>query len=254
MVRLILWAMFFPTLGMVTSDLLIMRGDPEGLRAMLWLRAGFAVGLGYTIWAFSRIRTRSQFQHQVSFTAVTSAFCILAQQMLRPADSVVLARFELLIVVGFYAALPNVLKWQTVAALILSIGSTLLYALRPSMIPMVDVLTIAEAFLIANAIGWYVSRRRSRLEASEEEALHREQSSRLELEQTVRELRVLRGIIPICSHCRKIRSEVGDWQQLESYVREHTDAEFSHGLCPECIDEHYPALAEEMRKAPIPPM
>jgi ABC-type nickel/cobalt efflux system permease component RcnA len=157
-------------------------------------------------------------------------------------------------VVGFYAALPNALRRQTLAAMLLSVGATLMYALRQSSIPLVDVLTIAESFAIANAIGWYVSRRRDRLEASEEEALLREQSSRLELEQTLRELRVLRGIIPICSHCRKIRSEVGDWQRLETYMHEHTDAEISHGLCPACLDEHYPAVAEEMRRGPIPPM
>ncbi len=254
MVRIILWAMWFPIVGMVTTDLLILRGDPEGLQRMLWLRGGFALGLGHALYRFARIRTRGEYCSQVSFTAIVSAVCILIQQWLRPADSVVLARFELLVVVGFYAALPNVLRWQVVAASILSIGASAIYALRPSNIPIVDVLTIIEAFGLANVIGWYVSRRRGRLEESEEVAMKREQAARHQLEHTMSELRVLRGVLPICSHCRKIRSEVGDWQQLESYVRAHTDADFSHGLCPDCLDEHYPAVAEEMKRNPIPPM
>jgi hypothetical protein len=254
MVRIVLWAMWFPIVGMVTTDLLILRGDPDGLRRMLLLRGAFGLGLTHALFAFSRVRTRLEYCSQVSFTAIVSAVCLLIQQWLRPADSVVLARFELLVVVGFYAALPNVLRWQVVAAAILSVGASLTYALRPSNIPMVDILTIIEAFALANAIGWYVSRRRGRLERSEEEAMEREQAARHQLEQTMSELRVLRGVIPICSHCRKIRSEVGDWQQLESYVRDHTDTDFSHGLCPDCLDEHYPTVAEEMRRSPIPPM
>ena len=56
----------------------------------------------------------------------------------------------------------------------------------------------------------------------------------------VGELKTLRGIIPICSHCRKLRSEVGDWQLIERYFQDHSDALFSHGICPDCLKEHYP--------------
>ena len=48
------------------------------------------------------------------------------------------------------------------------------------------------------------------------------------------EVRVLRGILPICAQCKRIHTEEGSWQQIESYVRDHSHAEFSHGLCPDC--------------------
>jgi PAS domain S-box-containing protein len=48
------------------------------------------------------------------------------------------------------------------------------------------------------------------------------------------EIKVLRGILPICASCKRIRGDNGTWEAVESYVREHTDAEFSHGLCPDC--------------------
>ncbi|HDQ44531.1 MAG TPA: hypothetical protein ENN17_03400 [bacterium] len=56
------------------------------------------------------------------------------------------------------------------------------------------------------------------------------------------EVRTLRGLIPICMHCKKIRNEDGFWVQVERYVSAHSDAEFSHGICEQCIQEHYPDL------------
>ena len=64
------------------------------------------------------------------------------------------------------------------------------------------------------------------------------------------EVRTLRGIITICSACKKIRTGTQSWEKIEAYVHAHTEAEFSHGLCPDCIRKHYPAdadwLIEEM--------
>jgi hypothetical protein len=69
-------------------------------------------------------------------------------------------------------------------------------------------------------------------------------SSRLEkdLTQAMNEIKTLRGIIPICSNCKKIRDDGGYWQQVESYVREHSDAEFTHSICPDCVETLYPEL------------
>lgn len=54
------------------------------------------------------------------------------------------------------------------------------------------------------------------------------------------EIRTLRGILPICMHCKQIRDADGNWIRLEKYVQEHSHAEFTHGLCPVCIAKHYP--------------
>jgi signal transduction histidine kinase len=54
------------------------------------------------------------------------------------------------------------------------------------------------------------------------------------------DIKTLRGILPICSFCKKIRDDKGYWNQLEKYVSEHSAAEFSHGICPKCMAEHYP--------------
>ncbi len=54
------------------------------------------------------------------------------------------------------------------------------------------------------------------------------------------QVKVLRGLLPICSHCKRIRDGSGGWQQLEVYIDRHSEAEFTHGLCPDCMHEYYP--------------
>jgi hypothetical protein len=55
---------------------------------------------------------------------------------------------------------------------------------------------------------------------------------------------ILTGLLPICSHCKRIRDDKGYWSQVDSYVSKHSEAEFSHSLCPSCLREHYPEYAE----------
>jgi len=62
----------------------------------------------------------------------------------------------------------------------------------------------------------------------------------VELAKALNEVKTLRGLLPICSNCKKIRKEDGSWSQLEAYLRENSQAEFSHGVCPDCAAELYP--------------
>lgn len=64
----------------------------------------------------------------------------------------------------------------------------------------------------------------------------------LELEDALVKLKILKGLVPICSFCKNIRNDSGFWEQMESYIEKHSDAEFSHGLCPDCAAKHYPEL------------
>ncbi|HZC81440.1 MAG TPA: hypothetical protein VE222_06925 [Nitrospiraceae bacterium] len=61
-----------------------------------------------------------------------------------------------------------------------------------------------------------------------------------ELQDALGKIKTLRGLLPICSSCKKIRDDQGYWNQIELYIHEHTDAQFSHGLCPECFKKLYP--------------
>lgn len=61
-----------------------------------------------------------------------------------------------------------------------------------------------------------------------------------ELSQALEQIKTLQGILPICSFCKKIRNDQGYWDQVESYIARHSDAHFSHSICPECMKRHYP--------------
>ena len=63
-----------------------------------------------------------------------------------------------------------------------------------------------------------------------------------DLQRALREVKVLKGLVPICASCKKIRNDQGFWQQLEEYIQQHSEAEFSHGLCTPCIKKHYPGV------------
>lgn len=66
-----------------------------------------------------------------------------------------------------------------------------------------------------------------------------------DLQRALKEVKVLRGLIPICASCKKIRNDGGFWQQLEEYLSEHSEAEFSHGLCQPCIKKLYPGVYQD---------
>jgi len=63
-----------------------------------------------------------------------------------------------------------------------------------------------------------------------------------ELQKALDEIATLRGILPICSYCKKVRNDEGYWQQVDTYISAHTGALVSHGICPGCLKEHYPDL------------
>ncbi|MCB0354762.1 MAG: hypothetical protein KDD64_14600 [Bdellovibrionales bacterium] len=63
-----------------------------------------------------------------------------------------------------------------------------------------------------------------------------------------REVRLLSGLLPICSYCKKIRDKEQHWQSLERYISDHSEASFSHGICPECLRQHFPEFAEQHLK------
>ncbi len=65
-----------------------------------------------------------------------------------------------------------------------------------------------------------------------------------QLQKALHEVKTLNGLIPICANCKKVRDDKGYWHQLEKYVRDHSEAEFSHGICPECMKKLYPEFAD----------
>ena len=67
----------------------------------------------------------------------------------------------------------------------------------------------------------------------------------VKLQDALENIKTLRGLLPMCAWCKKIRDDKGYWQKVEDYVREHSDATFTHGICPECLKKVSPETYEE---------
>jgi Zn finger protein HypA/HybF involved in hydrogenase expression len=107
-------------------------------------------------------------------------------------------------------------------------------------------------FLVVAAVTAYLVLRRDRL-LGELQKINLElthMSSELQNKNTVLqnamdEIKTLKGILPICSYCKKIRDDKGYWNRLESYLHAHSEVEFSHGICPDCAKKLYPDYFNE---------
>ena len=67
------------------------------------------------------------------------------------------------------------------------------------------------------------------------------------LNKAISEIKTLKGILPLCSYCKKIRDDKGYWEQVDTYIHENTDADISHGICPDCLKAHFPSHYEEIK-------
>ena len=70
-------------------------------------------------------------------------------------------------------------------------------------------------------------------------------SSPAQLQDALQKVRTLSGLLPICASCKRIRDDKGYWNQIESYIVEHTEADFSHSLCPDCTAKLYPGMKKK---------
>jgi hypothetical protein len=92
---------------------------------------------------------------------------------------------------------------------------------------------ICLLFIVFGVYAQYIIDKRMALEKEKENLI-------VNLQNSLEEIKTLRNILPICASCKKVRDDKGYWHQLEIYLRDHSQTEFSHGLCPDCVKKLYP--------------
>jgi hypothetical protein len=93
---------------------------------------------------------------------------------------------------------------------------------------------------VRDAAGNVLESRSMAIDISERKRAEQEREKLLAgLQEALLKVKTLSGMLPICSSCKKIRDDTGYWNQIEAYIRDHSEAEFSHGLCPECMEKLY---------------
>jgi len=108
---------------------------------------------------------------------------------------------------------------------------------RPEHDILIRSLAAAYVLIFGVVIAVTVSQRR-KVEKEREELI-------LRLQDALAHVKTLSGLLPICANCKRIRDDQGYWRNVEAYVRDHSEAEFTHGLCPECARKLYPEYAGE---------
>ena len=88
-----------------------------------------------------------------------------------------------------------------------------------------------------------ISQRREAEEALRQQTIALQQRNQ-ELQKALAQVKTLSGLLPICANCKKIRDDEGYWQQVEVYLHQHANAEFSHSICPDCMKKLYPEIFE----------
>jgi hypothetical protein len=94
---------------------------------------------------------------------------------------------------------------------------------------------IGALFLVVFAIAGLIRWRTARLAA-------RARKLEIAVADALSSAKILRGLLPICAHCKKVRDDHGYWTRIEDFISQHSEADFSHGFCPDCVEKHYAEL------------
>lgn len=227
-----------PTLWYLRTDLALYGTDDRLFWGRVMVRT-LLVGTALAgLVAMRRHQSRDRYSRTTALLAWAVVLAILALNLMRPAGSGMPLRAPLFILALLYAVMPNGLVRQILPPLALTVGLSALRLTRLAEGPGVDIPGDIVILLSINALGVLITHQRITLEEELARAWDAESQVRRKADAAVSELKTLRGIIPICSYCKRIRSEHGDWQQVERYVKENSEAEFSHGICPSCFDTH----------------
>lgn len=260
LVQALLLTISFPAAFFAGVDLLGIRPGETSFASRLFIRVlSLAVPLG-GLWLVRRSHTREAFSRSTFLVALFSVPVLITVLLQQPRGSTIVLTAYLMVLGVMYGALPNSLLRQVAPPLLLSAFLSWARVWRlngPSDGGMAADLVVL-AFL--NIIGVLAVRRRLALQdrvsdswRMEAEARERERAAIHSAYLATQELKALRGIIPICASCKQVRTDAGEWQQIERYVQEHTDANFSHGVCPSCAQRLYgeflPTAPEDGGKA-----
>ena len=247
-VRVVIALTALVIVGFVILDL---RFLPSGLSLYVSIASRFTTVMMslLAIWMVYRQSRVRSFDQIVFVWALIDISHLIAVNVLRPIDYVAVVVWDVLTVFGAYTLLPIPLRFQILPALLLTCGSSVLWLVyRVPAWDRLETWAILGAYVFANIWGIFVSGRLGRLHRRQFTLFEQERRAKEELETALAEVKVLRGIIPICSNCKRIRNDTGYYEAVESYVSRHSEADFSHTICPECFAELYPDIYGEMLK------
>jgi hypothetical protein len=208
---------------------------------LLALRLSVTAFSGSIIIGLYRCREPVRFDRLSLAWLLVATLAVSIVDATRPADYFAYLALDAVLVFSIYNVYAIPLQTQAIGAGAFTIGCAFSLSLKQPAGPMA-ITAYAMALALANVLGALASRRIQTALRAEHANLVRERRAHDELKAAHSEIRQLRGIVPICASCKKVRDDDGFWDQVESYIAARTEAEFSHGLCPSCARSLYPDL------------
>lgn len=245
MAGLFLKVSLIPVVALAWVDGLVLGWSVSALAPSWTLRiVSFALLLVF-VRRIGQARSRKEFDDTVFLSALYIVGVLLTFRLLRPPPNITGIRVEFLFLVSSVVMLPTRPWRHTIITFTLGIGSVLLLIFYNTNVAPAEIVSIAILYSLGLGVGASIARNRIQSMERETAIWLAEREARAKLATTLAELHILKGVIPICAHCKNVRLEHGDWQRLELYVREHSAADFSHGICPDCEKKHYPVFLQD---------
>jgi len=147
--------------------------------------------------------------------------------------------FDVIAILSIYLVLPNRFILQVLPALLYTVIDVVFIFNSNMGTDMVIIVRILLSLLFANMVGIFLSWRVQYLRRLEYVAFKKERELTVALDDALKNVKTLGGLLPICSKCHKIRNDEGYWKSIDIYIMEHSDAQFTHSLCNDCMEKLY---------------
>jgi len=237
---LMLLSFFFNLLSFPTDRALL---AGSGTLAGVWFIRGASAAIAIAgLLALRRCSKVALFDTVVFLWAVFLIIGIVCANAMLPADYTAHVAWDLFFTLAVYAVVPLPLSRQVIIAFLITVSDIVLFWQYKALPWPAARFDITAAFTCANLVGIFVSWNFKKWRRRTFQAICREADARKYFDEAWGELKILKGLIKICANCKKIRTDEGTWRQIEAYVRDHSEAEFSHSICPECTRNLYPEL------------
>jgi hypothetical protein len=224
--------------GFLFNDL-----QDSALRSSEWItvlafRCGFVAAVVIYMRMLRRVTDARKMDALTVIIIYTAFLLLLWVDASRPKDFFTHVGADVVVLITVYLVVPVAQPIRLIAAVSLTIALLVLYLVYKEPPYTLTSVSGVGTLLFANTMGILMSTRLSRLQRAQYFSLKLEKRARQELEDAQSEIKSLAGMIPICAGCKKIRNDDGFWEQVETYIRDRTEAEFSHGMCPDCEKEY----------------
>ncbi len=195
---------------------------------------------------------RSRNENLIDFTVLVTVILfnlfISIVNCTRPVDYYTYLFVDLLVIFVSFLYVPNRFLYQVLPVTLFMVTEIIVFFNFRTMPDAVSLFAMGVSFLVAVVIGLLAAHSRHISNRKMFLSWRAEKDLREKYEEALGKIKTLSGLLPICASCKKIRDDKGYWNHIEQYIREHSEAEFTHGLCPDCIKKLYPQLSEKSRE------